>query len=81
MKTAIDGSGRVVIPKALREAVGIQPGTPVEIRVRDGVIELEPVEAQVSLVWHGNVLVAEGKDGSPTLTADLVAETIARAAH
>lgn len=42
MRVAIDKAGRIVIPKALREEVGIVPGE-VEL-VRDGAgIRLEPV--------------------------------------
>ncbi|MGI8727938.1 MAG: AbrB/MazE/SpoVT family DNA-binding domain-containing protein, partial [Solirubrobacterales bacterium] len=31
MKTTIDKAGRIVVPKALREAVGLTPGTTVDI--------------------------------------------------
>jgi len=42
MKAAIDEAGRVVIPKRLREELGLTPG-PVEI-VRDGAaVRIEPV--------------------------------------
>lgn len=31
VKTTIDKAGRIVVPKALREAVGLTPGTTVDI--------------------------------------------------
>lgn len=44
MRTTIDRAGRVVIPKPLREALGLQPGE-VEL-VRDGAgVRIEPVLA------------------------------------
>ena len=43
MKTAIDSSGRVVIPKAIRERRDLKPEVPLEIAVRDGVIVIEPM--------------------------------------
>ncbi len=42
MKTTIDAAGRLVIPKKIREEAGLKPGTALDVRVRDGVIEIEP---------------------------------------
>jgi len=42
MKSAIDSAGRVVIPKPLRERLGLDRGQVVEIREREGRIEIEP---------------------------------------
>jgi AbrB family looped-hinge helix DNA binding protein len=40
MHVSIDRAGRVVVPKSLREQLGISPETPLEIEVVDGHLEL-----------------------------------------
>lgn len=49
MKTTIDTAGRLVIPKELRREAGLQPGTELEIRWRQGLIEIEPAPLPVKL--------------------------------
>jgi AbrB family looped-hinge helix DNA binding protein len=39
MRTSVDAAGRVVIPKDLRERLGIRRGRALEIRERDGLIQ------------------------------------------
>jgi AbrB family looped-hinge helix DNA binding protein len=78
MRIPIDAAGRLVIPKALRDAAGIVPGGAVEATVRDGRIELEAPPAEVRLERHGRVWVAVHEPGTPTLTTDDVQATIDR---
>jgi AbrB family looped-hinge helix DNA binding protein len=40
MQVSIDRAGRVVIPKSLRDQLGISPETPLEIDVVDGHLEV-----------------------------------------
>jgi AbrB family looped-hinge helix DNA binding protein len=40
IKTTIDRAGRIVIPRPLREAAALEPGTDVEIRVTGGKLEI-----------------------------------------
>jgi bifunctional DNA-binding transcriptional regulator/antitoxin component of YhaV-PrlF toxin-antitoxin module len=40
MRVAIDSVGRLVVPKSLRQELGITGPTELEIQARDGVIEL-----------------------------------------
>ena len=75
MSTAIDSAGRLVIPKAVREAAGIQPGTPLEVRYRDGRIEIEPAPLNVSIGVVGGVAVASPQEPVPVLSADTVTAT------
>ncbi|MBI3973731.1 MAG: AbrB/MazE/SpoVT family DNA-binding domain-containing protein [Chloroflexi bacterium] len=59
MQTTIDRAGRVVVPKAVRLAAGLRAGMTLDVRVRDGVIEIEPAARPVRLVEKGPLLVAE----------------------
>lgn len=77
METTIDKAGRLVVPKAVREASRLYPGTLVRFRVHDGRVEIEPVPLDVSLEPHGPVMVAVPREGRPELTAAEVDETTA----
>lgn len=61
MRTTIDGAGRVVIPKALRQRLGLGPGAQVEITEQHGLLELSPapVDVQVEERGYGPVLMPE----------------------
>jgi AbrB family looped-hinge helix DNA binding protein len=72
MSTAIDAAGRLVIPKAVRDAAGIQPGMPLEVCFRDGRIEIEPTPLDVSIRSVGGVAVASPDGPVPMLSADTV---------
>jgi AbrB family looped-hinge helix DNA binding protein len=72
MRTAIDAAGRVIVPKALRDELGLTAGRELEIRARDGVLVIEPVPTPVSLVKRGKRLVAKPKTALPALTQDEV---------
>jgi len=72
MSVAIDASGRLVIPKSVREAAGIRPGTPLAIRFRDGRIEIEPAPLDVTVRVVGGVAVAIPNQPVSTLSAEQV---------
>ncbi len=78
MTVTIDSAGRLVIPKALRDAAGIRPGEPLEARLRDGLIEIEPAPMVVDLVEKQGVLVAEPLEPTPHLTAEAVMAALDR---
>lgn len=75
MRFTIDAAGRVVIPKALRDAAGLRPGTPLDVRLRDGRIEIEAAPMPVKLVEKHGILVAEPAEETDPLTADTVNAT------
>ena len=72
MQTTIDAAGRVVVPKPLRDELQLRGGTLLEIRVREGRIELEPVSARMTLVRRGRGLVATTETPLPRIGADQV---------
>ena len=75
MKSTIDSAGRLVIPSAVRREAGLEPGTPVEVRCRDGVVEIEPHPILVKLERRGRLLVAIPQEGSPRLPVETVERT------
>lgn len=76
MRTTIDSAGRVVLPKALRDRLGLTGGQEVEIVERDGRIEIEPARTPMTLVGDGNELAAVPEVPLPPLTDDMVRATI-----
>jgi AbrB family looped-hinge helix DNA binding protein len=78
MKTTIDGAGRVVIPKPIREAAGLKPGTGLRIEYRDGKIEIERKSLKSRLVSKGSVLVVS-IPGAPKMSVEETNEWIRKA--
>ena len=76
MKITIDRAGRLVVPKKIREAAGIVPGSELTIRVADGRIEIEPAPLEVRLVKRGSLTVAVPRKRVTPLTAEAVGETL-----
>jgi AbrB family looped-hinge helix DNA binding protein len=75
MKSTIDRAGRVVIPKAIREAAGLKPGASLKIKYRNGRVEIEPESPKMRLVRKGSVLVASAP-GTPKVSLEEVSEWI-----
>jgi AbrB family looped-hinge helix DNA binding protein len=76
MITTMDAAGRLVLPKDARERAQLRPGSPIEVRVVDGRIELEPVCATVTLEKRGGLWVAVPVEPMPVLTQEQVDATI-----
>ena len=76
MQVTIDGAGRVVIPKSMRKSLGLTGGRTIEIREREGVIEIEPTATAMRLVERNGRLVAIPDRELPPLTDDLVRATL-----
>ena len=78
MKATLDATGRIVVPKSLRLALGLKPGQPLEIRAGDGRLEIEIVRTPMRLKKRGKGIVAVPDAELPTLTAEQVRDTLER---
>lgn len=78
MRTTIDSAGRIVVPKPLRDELGLQPGQVLELEVTDGRLQVEiaPIDIRLERRRHGPVAVPDER--LPTLTADVVRQTLER---
>lgn len=66
MKTTLDRFGRLVIPKEIRDKLGLKPGTEVEIGEQANEVVLKPVDQETPLKREAGILVYTG-----TPTGDL----------
>jgi AbrB family looped-hinge helix DNA binding protein len=78
MRATIDSGGRVVIPKAVRERLGLTEGSEVELTERDGALEVAPVATPVRLVKGRYGVVAVAERDVPPLTAEVVRDALER---
>ena len=78
MVSTIDAAGRVVIPKAIRAAARLEPGTRLLFRVTSaGVLEIEPELREVVIQKEGRLTVARPTESLPALTQAQVNRTLA----
>ena len=75
MVTTMDAAGRLVIPREIRREAALEPGVPLEVRWRDGVIEIEPQPLAVTLTRKGRLLVAAPAASVPPLRTSTVERT------
>ncbi|MBI3202991.1 MAG: AbrB/MazE/SpoVT family DNA-binding domain-containing protein [Myxococcales bacterium] len=78
MKAQVDSAGRIVVPKALRLALALKPGQLLEIRERDGVLEIEAASTPMRLKRKGKGVVAVPDEPLPVLKSDEVRSTLER---
>ncbi len=76
MRTAIDAAGRIIVPKGLRDELGLTAGVELEIRARDGLLVIEPVPTSVGLSRRKGVLVAKPSKQLPKLSGEAVREVL-----
>jgi AbrB family looped-hinge helix DNA binding protein len=75
MRTTTDAAGRLVIPKEIRREAGLKPGMALEVRWREGHIEIEPAPLPVKLTKRGRLLVAVPEEQVERLLSDTVERT------
>jgi AbrB family looped-hinge helix DNA binding protein len=78
MRIAIDAAGRLVVPKALRDELGIGGATELEAESRDGVIELAVADVAARVEERDGVPVIASQEAVAPLTADEVRAAIDR---
>ena len=72
MTITMDAAGRLVIPSAIRREAALEPGVPLEVRWRDGVIEIEPQPLAITRERRGRLLVASPQSRVPRLRVSTV---------
>lgn len=75
MKTTVDTAGRLVVPKKIRQLAGLTPGMALDVRWKDGCIEIEPEPVPVKLARKGRLLVAVSQVDAPPLLSETVEQT------
>jgi AbrB family looped-hinge helix DNA binding protein len=76
MRTAIDNAGRIVVPKPLRDALGLRPGQELEVTAEDGRLEIAVVATPMRLEKRGKGVVAVPQSPLPKLTSAEVRDTL-----
>lgn len=74
MRATIDGAGRLVVPKRLRDELGFAAGTELELAAVNGALEVRvPSRVRIDDGPHGLRFVADGAD---QLTDEQVRELV-----
>lgn len=76
MLATIDAGGRVVVPKDVRERLGLRPGSRIVLTELDGRLEIAPATTPVHLEEADGIVVAATDAELPVLTAELVRDAI-----
>ncbi len=61
METTLDRFGRIVIPKQVRDDLGLSPGSVLKLEERDEEIVLKPVVERSPLLLKDGILVFTGE--------------------
>lgn len=79
MKTTIDSAGRLVVPKPLRDSLGLHGGEELDIAVgEDGRLEIAVPATPMRLEPRAHGVVAVADREMPALTQETVRETLER---
>ena len=61
MEAVIDQAGRIVLPKPIRDALGLLPGTRVDISAYGAGVQIVPAGRTARLIEEDGALVAAGE--------------------
>ncbi len=78
MRVTIDRSGRVVVPKAVRDGLGVVGPAELELEEGDGQFVLRPVPSDVELIERDGLLVAQRDPDAAQLDWEVVREVVER---
>ncbi|MGH8574389.1 MAG: AbrB/MazE/SpoVT family DNA-binding domain-containing protein, partial [Gammaproteobacteria bacterium] len=78
MRTTIDSAGRIVVPKRIRDELGLTGGQELELRTIDGGLAVEIPATPMRLVEHEGDVVPVADRELPELPPELVRETLER---
>jgi AbrB family looped-hinge helix DNA binding protein len=76
MDTTIDAQGRIVVPKALRERLGLTAGQRLTIEESDGGVRVSVPSQRMKIVERDGVSVLQPEHELPPLTAEAVREML-----
>jgi bifunctional DNA-binding transcriptional regulator/antitoxin component of YhaV-PrlF toxin-antitoxin module len=76
--TAIDASGRVLIPKSVREQAALSVGAPLEAAYENGCIVLQPMPLPVRMEKQGAFVVAVPARSVAPMSEGVVEQTLGR---
>ena len=77
--TKVDSKGRIVLPKEVRERLGITPGTEVDINEEDGKAVVEPEDNPEQIIERMERLITEtSSERGETIPLDEEADPIAK---
>jgi len=78
MRITIDTAGRIVVPKPMRDELGLTGGQELEISARDGRIEVDVAAVGMTLEERDGMLTAVPDEPLPALTTSQVREVLER---
>jgi AbrB family looped-hinge helix DNA binding protein len=77
MRTTIDAAGRIVVPKAVRDSMGLTAGRAIDVVFTDGRIEIELAPADLTVEIEGDLpRLVPATDDLPELTDDQVRDAL-----
>lgn len=76
MRTTIDAAGRIVVPKAIRDAMGLTAGRAIDVMFTNGKIEIELATTDVTLDCSDGLPKLVPVEELPPLTDDQIRDTL-----
>jgi AbrB family looped-hinge helix DNA binding protein len=70
MRATIDAGGRIVVPKDVRERLGLLPGHLVDLIEVDGHLEVAPTATAITIVEREGRFIAVPQEPLAPMTAD-----------